>query len=719
MSLQEVIDVGRNFAVMVRIQGPDPKGLKMRKHAFHLYNSGRTTLSASGMLLPDSFVIASACRQIAGESNLQIGAGYVLVITVASVLEQFLIQQHRDIMSELDKPMLIPGAHIDILLEGKEGHAMTDKAALHWEPAELIRVVNVPTSSTAIQSLVEASSGSIKHDWEVGWSLASYGSGHQSFMDPAQKQVEQASLPSQTYILGTEYNNPSLMGKSATRVALLRVSFSQYEGLPKISTSHSNNRGDHLVSIGSPFGIISPIHFFNSISVGSIANIYPSDISTRSLLMADIRCLPGMEGSPVFGERAELIGILTRPLKQMTTATEIHMIIPWEAIASACCDLLQNHPQCIQNGTHHDKGISSINTGSTNDIHGCIPSGPPSSSKIEKATASVCLITVNDGAWASGILLNKQGLILTNAHLLEPWRFRKTPTIGETHKATPEFAVTPYDQSKCPGGDKVEIGFSINLGRKDHRSIRVRLDSMDPWVWTDAKVIHVSKGPLDVALLQLDFVPHQLCPISVDFTAPSPGSKAYILGHGLFGPRCELLPSACSGVIAKVVEAKRSVHYQITRERHFPALLETTAAVHSGSSGGAVVNSDGLMIGLVTSNSRHGGGTIIPCLNFSIPCAALKPIFKFSEDMRDLSLLKYLDEPNEQLSALWESAPPFSSKPSPSLLNPPLLPEDGGGKVLKGSRFAKFMADRSELLNKDSHLGKSESSPSKYISSKL
>lgn len=31
------------------------------------------------------------------------------------------------------------------------------------------------------------------------------------------------------------------------------------------------------------------------------------------------------------------------------------------------------------------------------------------------------------------------------------------------------------------------------------------------------------------------------------------------------------------------------------------------------------------------SNAKHGGGTVIPHLNFSIPCAALKPILKFSE----------------------------------------------------------------------------------------
>nr|GME13717.1 glyoxysomal processing protease, glyoxysomal isoform X2 [Ipomoea batatas] len=126
MSIQEVIDVARNFAVMVRIQGPDPKGLKMRKHAFHLYNSGRTTLSASGMLLPRSLVNASVAKQNVGEGNLQSMGGYVLVMTVASVIEPFLSQQHRDSMSK-----------------GKEAYTTANKEALHWVPAELLRLVGI------------------------------------------------------------------------------------------------------------------------------------------------------------------------------------------------------------------------------------------------------------------------------------------------------------------------------------------------------------------------------------------------------------------------------------------------------------------------------------------------------------------------------------------------------------------------------------------------
>lgn len=68
----------------------------------------------------------------------------------------------------------------------------------------------------------------------------------------------------------------------------------------------------------------------------------------------------------------------------------------------------------------------------------------------------------------------------------------------------------------------------------------------------------------------------------------------------------DFLPSACLGVISKVIEAKRPQLHQSNQpcgEVLFPAMFETTAAVHPGSSGGAVVNSDGHMIGLVT---RYG-----------------------------------------------------------------------------------------------------------------
>ncbi|PRQ28982.1 putative peptidase S1, PA clan [Rosa chinensis] len=357
-----------------------------------------------------------------------------------------------------------------------------------------------------------------------------------------------------------------------------------------------------------------------------------------------------------------------------------------------------------------------------------------SPSAVEKAIASVCLITIDDGVWASGVFLNKQGLILTNAHLLEPWRFgKRTASDGSISEASPllsDGSLSPEQkiQGFLPGlhkhGDPSvgnEHG-ALNSSYKGHRNIRVRLDHMDPWIWCDAKVVYVCKGPLDVALLQLQYIPDQLSPVVMDFSSPSLGSKAYVIGHGLFGPRCGFSPSICSGVVAKVVKAKFQLSHQPSQpgntRGHSPVMLETTAAVHPGGSGGAVVNSDGHMIGLVTSNARHGGGTVIPHLNFSIPCAALLPIFKFSKDMQDLSHLQVLDQPNKHLSSVWALMPHLSPKPPPLPHMQQSLPNDHN-KEEKGSRFAKFLAERRDVFSKPTQLNRAGRLLNDIVPSKL
>ncbi|XP_057948608.1 glyoxysomal processing protease, glyoxysomal [Malania oleifera] len=758
MNLPEIADFARNFAVMVRVQGPDPKGLKMRKHAFHHYHSGKTTLSASGMLVPDSL-----CNMKIYYNNDQSPTpSSAFVVTVASVIEPFLTLQHRENISQV-LPELIPGAQIDIMVEDKirmeYASKEMDERTPHWIPAQLLAMVDVSVSSIALQSLIDASSGSSEHGWEVGWSLASYSNEAQPYLDSIKTEVGhdiELSRESWRPLDAGESGHPSILGSSTTRVALLRLS-SICKELPNMVISSSNKRGDLLLAMGSPFGVLSPGHFFNSISVGSISNYHPSSSSSRSLLMADIRCLPGMEGGPVLGDHAHVIGILTRPLRQKSSGAEVQLVIPWEAIAIASTDLLKK--ECQNAGKRINTGSGNVNAvgmtclsnscgsdGTSNNNLSHPVSGCLSLSLIEKAMTSICLVTVDGGIWASGVLLNNKGLILTNAHLLEPWRFgRSTVNYGKNGNDSqmlflqPKESVSPMEEGVgnqqmswglLPESQKIVSSVDDKSGKYNFRStysglrrIRVRLDHVDPWIWCDASVVYISKGPLDIALLQLDFVPDQLCPIIMDFAYPSPGLKAYVIGHGLFGPQSDIFPSICPGVVAKVVKAKMPLSYKSDCQKHtfgdIPVMVETTAAVHPGGSGGAVVNSDSHMIGLVTSNARHGGGMVIPHLNFSIPCAALEPIFKFSKDMQDLSLLHDLDKPNEHLSSVWALMPSLSQKPDPSLPNIPHSLLEDGNKQGKGSRFAKFVAEKNEIFKKATQVGKVERFSSDGISSKL
>ncbi|GAB4831172.1 hypothetical protein Ancab_005179 [Ancistrocladus abbreviatus] len=587
MELPQIAEFARNFAVMVRVKGPDPKGLKMRKHAFHHFCSGKTTLSVSGMLLPDN--LRDVCKLWDGDNCLNLVPGCAVVVTVASIVEPFLTMKSKEINFEAQSE-LIPDAAIDVMVEGKLGPKCSseemDEGAPQWFHAEILRLVEVPASAFAIKSLIEASSGSFEHSWEVGWSLASHiDIPHRSTNTVHKEGKDASSTEGNRHLTLAESGSPNLMAKATTRIAFLQLPALLNKDLPKIMISPCNKRGDALLAMGSPFGILSPMHFFNSISLGSISNCCPPASSDISLLMADIRCLPGTEGCPVFGELAHLIGLLTRPLRQ-TGGAEIQLVIPWQAIEAACFDIHQQFNQ-MEKGIQfvkqnsNDLSRTKINsphcTGSSDDIQKQPLSSPPS--LVRQAMTSVCLVTMKNGVWASGILLNNEGLILTNAHLLEPWRFgRTTPDSGSDGTRLENLSL-PFEDSAVVkhGIRKKKIGVvqpilqnadsSLDFLQKGqenpiyrgHSRIRVRLDHVEPWVWCSAKVFYVSQGPLDISLLQLESVPDDLNPIIPDLSCPSPGSKAFVIGHGLFGPRCGLLPSICSGVISKVVKAKMSL----------------------------------------------------------------------------------------------------------------------------------------------------------------
>lgn len=270
-----------------------------------------------------------------------------------------------------------------------------------------------------------------------------------------------------------------------------------------------------------------------------------------------------MEGSPVFGQHACLIGILSRPLRQ-TGGAEIQLVIPWKAIEAACNALFQSIHRKLEmagqcTGSFHNAKMATLDClncrALTNGIQKlpvsyCSPPLP-----VEEAMSSVCLITLENGVWASGILINKEGLILTNAHLLEPWRFGRTTiqSICDENKLKNPFAVYENTTSLRHGEEELSQVLQSNaLQSLDylhkgpgshqmhqfHQRISVRLDVKNSWVWCDAKVLYVSKGPLDVSLLRLESVPRQLCPVKVDMGCPSPGMRAFVIGHGLLGPRC-------------------------------------------------------------------------------------------------------------------------------------------------------------------------------------
>ncbi len=69
------MDQSARSAVLVRVQGPDPKGTKRNDQSFSLFDAGITTLSASGTILP------------LGEK--------LVVVTSANVVRPFLTKKNK------------------------------------------------------------------------------------------------------------------------------------------------------------------------------------------------------------------------------------------------------------------------------------------------------------------------------------------------------------------------------------------------------------------------------------------------------------------------------------------------------------------------------------------------------------------------------------------------------------------------------------------------
>ena len=92
------------------------------------------------------------------------------------------------------------------------------------------------------------------------------------------------------------------------------------------ASNASLNAGTPIHVIGSPFGALSPGHFANSFIQGVVSNQWPASASSNAsepLLTADIRSMPGMEGSPAFNSQGQLVAILLPPLLSTDFKTEV------------------------------------------------------------------------------------------------------------------------------------------------------------------------------------------------------------------------------------------------------------------------------------------------------------------------------------------------------------------------------------------------------------
>lgn len=134
------------------------------------------------------------------------------------------------------------------------------------------------------------------------------------------------------------------------------------------------------------------------------------------------------------------------------------------------------------------------------------------------------------------------------------------------------------------------------------------------------------------------------------------GAAVSVVGFGVFGQACG--PSVTSGILSAVVQVDNT-----------PVMLQTTCAVHGGSSGGPLFSThSGDLLGIVASNTRDNNtGATYPHLNFSIPITVLQPALQHYHQTGDLGGLRELDRTTEPVRVVWRLQRPLPAVPRSKL----------------------------------------------------
>ncbi|XP_075466883.1 peroxisomal leader peptide-processing protease [Ascaphus truei] len=148
-------------------------------------------------------------------------------------------------------------------------------------------------------------------------------------------------------------------------------------------------------------------------------------------------------------------------------------------------------------------------------------------------------------------------------------------------------------------------------------------------------------SPYDIAVVELED-PLLRIPEPVLASGYCTGEDVCVMGYGAFGERCG--PSVTSGVLSVVISVGDA-----------PVMLQTTCAVHGGSSGGPVfADNSGELLGIVASNTRDNSvGATYPHLNFSIPITVFREALQRYSQFGDLRGFQELNKVGNAVRDVW------------------------------------------------------------------
>ncbi|KAF9289435.1 hypothetical protein BGZ68_009344 [Mortierella alpina] len=461
--------------------------------------------------------------------------------------------------------VLCPNSGVDILFESN----INDEGIETWITADLVAVVEAEGMLSSIRRLT----GHDASAWIFGWENS------KGQLGTDVSSIHRFSL-----------RNVGIAGLAILRLQPTTGSSSAIENQAPLSERYPSQLsvpsiGKRLTLHGSGFGLIAPSVLINNISQGVVANIiHPHraarrvDEQANSLILTDAKFLPGMEGGAVsWDETGELAGLSMLPIRRRDgEPVDISLVIPAACLITAISPYITLPQQPLL-----PKHIMSLN-----------------STALMHARQSVVMVQVGQ-TWASGVVISKNGHILTNAHVFTSFL------------------------------DNISNRTWPNL--RSGVSLRVRIDSPQQQI-PETCVLN-------------GFLPFLPLRTKDDISRTKPvarGTPLFAIGHGIFGPSSGILPLITSGICSKVVTYSNQ-----------PVMLLSSVPVHRGNSGGVLVNTEGHFVGLVTGNGKTSTGRTITHLNFAIPLEAMTAEVNAYLIDEDRKWLDRLNTPPTRIDDIW------------------------------------------------------------------
>ena len=440
-----------------------------------------------------------------------------------------------------------------------------------WKKASLVHLVKLSNLIDMLESFVGDT-----NNWEISWKT------------PTTKKPVTLENSMWNFIAILQYKDINSESIS-------------YPIVNKYHNEKTISKGDTIYLIASPYGIISPSVFMNTIHRGVICNIISTNNNNNNnLYITDCKVLPGMEGGVIVDkEYYNIIGMLLPPINQLNCSSmEFNFILPMNNILNNITNICK-----ITNIS-----IVSNNQSFTNNV-------------VFQAEKSVVLIEI-ENTWASGIIIKEDGTIVTNAHLfrnyIPPKRVTNNIPIIKTRVVTNNYK---------------------------HQTFTCDLIYITPF-----------NSYLDLAIIKINnnnnnnnkFIPIEYLLENKNITLPSIGTNISVIGYPLYKPNNKIYATCTTGSLSKIVYYNNK-----------PVIIETNAAVHNGNSGGLLIDSNsGQWLGLVTCNLKqktsNGDSDIIPRLNFSIPINEIIPVLKYILNGKNEIFLKELNLNDNNIHGLWK-----------------------------------------------------------------